>query len=105
MKLSKKQAVEALWEAILKTSRAYDGDPVQNWKNHNDDLHKKCDFLNSLGIKSLRYKSSNGTDFSVGLIPQGRFCAASEISLIEKDKENLLEEIQKLTGFKYCPKE
>ena len=60
------QAVEKLWEAILKTSRVT-GDPIQAWEEHNKDLHDRCQYLNSLHIRELRYKSSNGTDFTVGL--------------------------------------
>ena len=65
--LSKKAAVEALWEAILKVSRAYEGDAVENWKNHNANLADKSSKLNNLGIKKLTYKSANGTDFTIEL--------------------------------------
>ena len=74
------QAVEKLWEAILETSRVWD-DPVAAWKAHNADLQGRCDYLNSLGIKELRYKSSNGTDFTVGMIDEAQFCGGSETSL------------------------
>ena len=76
-----KQAVEKLWEAILKTSRADAGDPCENWKKHNDELHRRCEYLNSLGIRSLHYRAGNGTDFTVGMIPEAEFKAASEMSL------------------------
>ena len=66
--LSKKQAMDKLWDAILKCARV-NGDPVENWKNHNAYLLEKCTKLNNLNIEKLTYKSSNGTDFSVGLIP------------------------------------
>ena len=66
--LNKKQAVAKLWEAILKCARV-NGDPVENWKNHNAYILEKCTKLNELNIKKLTYKSSNGTDFSVELIP------------------------------------
>ena len=76
------QAVEKLWEAILYTSRVdEESDPVENWKEHNKAMHSRCDYLNSLGIEELEYKSSNGTDFRVGLIPGSRFCGASEKTL------------------------
>ena len=78
--LSANQAVEKLWEAILMTSRV-DDDPVQAWKNHNEDLRNRCKWLNSLGIEKLHYSSSNGTDLTVGLIRQGRFCGGEETSL------------------------
>jgi len=66
--LGKKQAIAKLWEAILKCARAT-GNPVDNWKKHNAYLLEKCNTLNGLNIKKLIYKSSNGTDFSVELIP------------------------------------
>lgn len=70
-------AVEKLWQAIIKCSRA-EGDGEANWKKHNEDLKTRCDYLNSLGITELRYKSSNGTDFKVGLIPEALFLGGSE---------------------------
>lgn len=74
------QAVEALWKAILDACRVWD-DPVQAWADHNDRLQKHCDYLNSLSIAKLHYTSSNGTDFTVGMIPQGRFCGGNEETL------------------------
>lgn len=64
--LSAKAAVAKLWEAIIKVSRV-EGDPIENWDKHNANILDKCTKLNNLGIKTLYYKSSNGTDFSVGL--------------------------------------
>ena len=61
------KAVEKLWEVILDTSRV-DDDPILAWKNHNESIAKRCDYLNSLDIKELVYKASNGTDLKVGLI-------------------------------------
>lgn len=78
--LSKHQAIEALWDAIFKTSRV-DGHAIENWKNHNDNLIKKCEYLNSLKLKELRYKSSNGTDFKVGLIEEALFMGGCEAAL------------------------
>ncbi|MCI5993479.1 MAG: aminopeptidase [Clostridiales bacterium] len=74
------QAIEKLWEAILETSRVWD-DPVAAWKEHNTDLQNRCNYLNSLGIKELHYKSSNGTDFTVGMIDEAQFCGGGETSL------------------------
>ncbi len=74
------QAIEKLWEAILETSRVWD-DPVAAWKEHNTDLQNRCNYLNSLGIKQLRYRSSNGTDFTVGMIDEAQFCGGGETSL------------------------
>lgn len=79
--LSKKAAIEALWEAILKTSRADDGNGIANWEAHDADLKKRCDYLNSLRLKKLHYTSSNGTDFTVGLIPGVIFLGGGESNL------------------------
>ncbi|MCR5348755.1 MAG: aminopeptidase [Bacilli bacterium] len=79
--LPKGKAVEKLWEAILSTSRALDGNGIENWKRHDADLKARCDFLNSLGLKTLHYTSSNGTDLTVGLIPGVKFLAAGESTL------------------------
>lgn len=73
-------AVEKLWEHILATSRV-DDDPIAAWEAHNRDLHDRCAYLNSLHIEKLHYTSANGTDFTVGMIPEGRFCGGSEKSL------------------------
>ena len=73
-------AMEKLWENILACSRV-DGDPIAAWEAHNKDLHDRCAYLNSLHIEKLHYTSAIGTDFTVGMIPEGRFCGGSEKSL------------------------
>ena len=73
-------AVEKLWENILACSRV-DEDPIAAWEAHNRDLHDRCAYLNSLHIEKLHYTSANGTDFTVGMIPEGRCCGGSEKSL------------------------
>ena len=73
-------AVEKLWENILATSRV-DGDPIAAWEAHNKDLHDRCAYLNSLHIEKLHYTSATGTDFTVGMISEGRFSGGSEKSL------------------------
>lgn len=68
----KSVAVEKLWQAILSASRA-DVDPIKQWDEHNANIAKRCEYLNSLGICELVYKSSNGTDFRVGIIDGAQF--------------------------------
>lgn len=68
----KSVAVEKLWQAILSASRA-DVDPIKQWEEHNANIAKRCEYLNSLGICELVYKSSNGTDFRVGIIDGAQF--------------------------------
>lgn len=80
-KLSKHQAMEKLWEAILEASRVTD-DPIAAWKAHNKDLAERCAYLNSLGIESLEYHSSNGTNFRVGMMEKGEFKGGGDTSLL-----------------------
>ena len=73
-------AMEKLWEAILTTSRVTE-DPVKAWDAHNADLQGRCDYLNSLHIRSLHYTAENGTDLTVGMIPEAVWCGGGETSL------------------------
>lgn len=67
-------AVGKLWDAILSTVRVTeDNDPVAEWKAHVEFLDGKMDWLNAQAFTSLRYRSANGTDFSVELIPGARW--------------------------------
>ncbi|MGN1347224.1 MAG: aminopeptidase [Eubacteriales bacterium] len=79
--LKKNQAVEALWKAILASVHVSDdleNDPIQEWAVHNENFRKRCEWLNNQKFDRLEYHSSNGTDFSVELIPQGRWCGGGE---------------------------
>ena len=62
-------AVSLLWDAILKCARVETGKSVENWKQHDAVLLEKCEKLNRYNFVSMRYTSSNGTDLTVGLIP------------------------------------
>ena len=77
--LSRHQAVEKLWEAILYTSRV-DADPIKAWEEHNKNLKARCDHLNSLQIASLHYTADNGTDLTVGMIPEAVFRGGADES-------------------------
>ncbi len=80
--LSADDAIEALWDNILICSRVYaDNDPVKAWDTHNANLAKRCEFLNKYKFDKLEYKSSNGTDFIVGLNPIGIFMGGGETTL------------------------
>ena len=78
--ITEEDAVEKLWEAILYTSRV-DDDPVAAWARHNKTLAQRCKFLNEYKFDRLEYKSSNGTDFTVGLIDKGIFAGGGETTL------------------------
>ncbi len=79
--LPEKKAVEEMWKVILYTSRADGRNPIQAWKQHNDDLSARCQYLNGLNLQYLQYKSANGTDFTVELNEDGVFCGGKEKTL------------------------
>ncbi len=79
--LPESKAVEAMWKAILSASRADGRNPVRAWKEHNADLRARSEYLNSLGLKYLEYKSANGTDLKVELLPDGVFTGGIEKTL------------------------
>ena len=78
--LPKGKAVEKLWEAILSAARVTD-DPIAAWDEHNADMEKHCEYLNNLKIKSLHYTAANGTDLTVGLIPESNWRGGGDTSL------------------------
>ncbi len=78
--LPRGKAVEKLWEAILAASRVTD-DPVKAWDQHNNDLARRCEYLNHLKIESLHYTADNGTDLTIGMIPEARFCGGEEVTV------------------------
>ena len=72
-------AMEKLWEVILSASRVTE-DPIKAWDDHNADLKARCKYLNDLGIDSLHFTAANGTDLTVGLIPEGVFGGGADTS-------------------------
>ena len=79
--LSKRAAVEQLWKDILYTARADGEDPVADWEAHNRDLKARSEYLNGLHLRELHYRSANGTDFKVGLIPTAQFHAGRDTTM------------------------
>jgi len=74
-------AVDRLWDAILKTVRVTeDNDPVAEWKAHTDFLEEKAAWLNAQGFSSMHYTSANGTDFTVDLIPGAKWAGAGDVN-------------------------
>lgn len=77
--LEEAAAVEALWQAILKTCYVTeDNDPIAARLAHDEFTQAKGNWLTEQGFSSLRYHSANGTDFTVELIPGAIWCAAGE---------------------------
>ena len=73
-------AMEKLWEAILSCSRVGE-DSIGAWNAHNADMKARCEHLNALNIRSLHYTAANGTDLTVGMIPEGEWKGGGDTSL------------------------
>ncbi|MEC1179695.1 aminopeptidase [Metasolibacillus meyeri] len=77
--LSVDEQVNALWDAIFKATRADLANPVEAWKNHDDALHAKVDYLNDKKYAKLHY-TAPGTDLTIEL-PKGHlWCGAGSIN-------------------------
>ncbi|MFA5235567.1 MAG: aminopeptidase [Bacilli bacterium] len=75
--LNKKQAINALWEAIFTAARVTNN-PVKSWKEHNAEIEGRCRYLNDLKLDHLHYTSPQGTDFKVWLIPEAQWIGGGE---------------------------
>lgn len=64
--LPEEEQLDALWDQIFKTTRIYEEDPVQAWKEHDEKLAKKADELNQEQFTALHY-TAPGTDIVIGL--------------------------------------
>ncbi|MCD2346729.1 aminopeptidase [Clostridium guangxiense] len=74
--VSEEEAVKKLGEAIAKTIRLNEEDPVSAWMKHKDNMIKNAEFLNKYKFKYLKYKNSLGTDLKIEL-PEGHMWLAA----------------------------
>lgn len=79
--LSEEEAINKLWEVIIKCARCSSDDPFKEWDLHNQELKDKCAWLNSLGIDYLEYKNSLGTNLKVSLHKVGQFVSGISYTL------------------------
>ncbi|MDE7262159.1 MAG: aminopeptidase, partial [Oscillospiraceae bacterium] len=62
------EAMEKLWNAIFAAVRVDgSGNAVQLWREHLNTLHTRVDKLNAMGLASLHYTNSLGTDLTIRL--------------------------------------
>lgn len=73
------QAVEMLWDAIFKATRTDLEDPVAAWKEHDQSLHSKVEFLNGKKYKKLHYRAK-GTDLTIDLPEKHLWIGAGSVN-------------------------
>lgn len=72
------EAVNRLWDAIFRTTRIYEPDPVAAWAAQQRDLRMRIQWLNEKRFHALRYRNSLGTDFTAGLARGHIWCGGAE---------------------------
>jgi aminopeptidase len=65
-----------LWEAIFRTVRVDETDPVKAWEEHIRNLNRKSDYLNAKNYAKLQY-TAPGTDLTIEL-PEGHIWVAAD---------------------------
>jgi aminopeptidase len=75
------EAMSRLWNAIFNSVRINQEKPVEAWREHQNILSSRNDFLNNNNFKSLRYKNSLGTDVVVDLVENHIWFGGGEESL------------------------
>ncbi|MDX6486818.1 MAG: aminopeptidase [Gaiellaceae bacterium] len=64
--------LERLWDAIARTVRLDEDDPVAAWREHTARLRARCAQLDALAFDALHFEGP-GTDLTVGLLPESRW--------------------------------
>ena len=77
--LSENEAQLKLADAIFKASRVISTNPVAEWKLHNEELRKKCNWLNDKKFSSLHFVGPD-TDLTVGLADEHEWMGGSTIA-------------------------
>lgn len=81
--LSSKQAMDKLWEYIMKTVRLDCDNPVKEWQNHQERISKRCKILNEAKIDAFIYTNSLGTNLTVGMPKGYLFCGGAEAGALD----------------------
>ena len=67
-----------LWDAICKTMRLDQDNPLESWVSHVEALDNRAKFLNDNNFSYIRFKNSIGTDLKVGLCDNHVWLSAKE---------------------------
>ena len=76
---SDKEKIDQLWATLLKLCRIEGIEPKDTYRHHMAKLRHRCEALNKLDLKSLRYTCENGTDLLLEL-PEGHIWLGGEES-------------------------
>ena len=68
--------VERLWQALAHVCRLDEPDPVAAWQTHIENLGARAALLNERRFDAVRFRGP-GTDLTLGLLPQSRWCSVA----------------------------
>ena len=71
------EKIDQLWATLLKLCRIEGVEPKDTYRHHMAKLRRRCEALNKLDLKSLRYTCENGTDLLLEL-PEGHIWLGGE---------------------------
>ena len=72
-------AYKKLLDAVLESAKVTkNADPCEVWRLHNEKIAERCKKLNAHKFEYIEYKSENGTDARVWLIPETHFAGGGE---------------------------
>lgn len=70
---------ERIWDVLIPILRLDSDSPSSSWQEHDRELKRRASFLNEMGFASFRFDGP-GTDLTVGMLPDRRFCGGSCVS-------------------------
>lgn len=73
------EKINQLWDTLLKLCRIEGVEPKDTYRHHMAKLRHRCEALNKLDLKALRYSCENGTDLLLEL-PEGHIWLGGEES-------------------------
>jgi len=65
--ISEDEAMEELWELIIKAARADGDDPIADWRKHRKSFVNNVNYLNEQQFTALRLTTGLGTNITIGL--------------------------------------
>ncbi|TCN43190.1 aminopeptidase [Kribbella orskensis] len=70
--------IDRLWDVVAQAMRLNETDPVEAWRERSAALAARCAALDALQISEIRYVGE-GTDLTVGLLPDCRWTGGSAV--------------------------
>ena len=66
--MSDEEAKEALWNAIFKTAKVDEENPIEEWAKHRQSFERRVKYLNELQLQSLTFTNAKGTNITVDMV-------------------------------------